>query len=213
MYKLQHCLGARGKGGKVRADRVNCPKNFVLHCKYKLEGVTGCPSSLAWNLRELFTYCYNKENSILDLQNLLYERCVITLVDLASMYQTKYDSVLWWPTTVTAKPKTSRQKQNSSRQNQKISRQKQNSSRQNQKPHGKNKIPHCKTKNLTAKPNTSHSKNKIALVLPWVFAFFHSIWFSREVFGFAVRFLVLPWQLYGTVYIQWREDVGVLKHL
>ena len=105
-------------------------------------------------------------------------------------------------------------------------------SRQNQKPHGKNKIrhgktkklhgknkiPHGKTKNLTAKtkyltakPKTSrqnqilHSKNKIALVLPWVFAFFHSIWFCREVFGFAVRFLVLPWQLYGTVYIQWRE--------
>ena len=212
MYKLQHCLGARGKGGKVRADRVNCPKNFVLHCKYKLEGVTGCPSSLAWNLRELFTYCYNKENSILDLQNLLYERCVITLVDLASMYQTKYDSVLWWPTTVTAKPKTSRQKQNTSRQN--------------QKPRGKNKIPHGKTKNLTAKtkyltakPKTSrqnqilHSKNKIALVLPWVFAFFHSIWFCREVFGFAVRFLVLPWQFHGTVYIQWRENVGVLKHL
>ena len=99
---------------------------------------------------------------------------------LASMYQTKYDSVLWWPTTVTAKPKTSRQKQNTSRQN--------------QKPHGKNKIPHGKTKNLTAKPNTSHSKDKIALVLPWVFAFFHSIWFCREVFGFAVT--VVRYSLY-----------------
>ena len=52
----------------------------------------------------------------------------------------------------------------------KTSRQKQNTSRQNQKPHGKNKIPHGKTKNLTAKPNTSQ-QNKIALVLPWVFAF------------------------------------------
>ena len=56
---------------------------------------------------------------------------------------------LWWPESVTAKPKTSRQKQ---------------------KHHGK-------TKNLTAKPKISrqnqilHSKNKIALVLPWVFAF------------------------------------------
>ena len=56
----------------------------------------------------------------------------------------------------------------------------------------------AKTKYLTAKPKTSrqnqvlHGKNKIALVLPWVFAFFHSIWFCREVFGFAVRFLVLP---------------------
>ena len=25
-------LGARGKGGKIKADHVNCPKNFVLHC-------------------------------------------------------------------------------------------------------------------------------------------------------------------------------------
>ena len=89
---------------------------------------------------------------------------------------------LWWPTTVTAKPKTSRQKQ---------------------KPHGKNK-------NITAKPKTSrqkqkssrqnqilHSKSKIALVLPWVFAFvvryFRVFGFWSEAFGFAVRSLVLPW--------------------
>ena len=32
MHKLQLCLGARGKGGKIKADRVTCPKNFVLHC-------------------------------------------------------------------------------------------------------------------------------------------------------------------------------------
>ena len=32
MHKLQHCLGERGKGGKLKANRVNCPKNFVLHC-------------------------------------------------------------------------------------------------------------------------------------------------------------------------------------
>ena len=32
MHKLQHCLGERGKGGKIKADRVNCPKDFVLHC-------------------------------------------------------------------------------------------------------------------------------------------------------------------------------------
>ena len=114
----------------------------------------------------------------MDLQNLLCERCVIMLVDLASMYQTKYGSVLWWPTTVTAKPKTSRQKQNTSRQN--------------QKPHGKNKIPHGKTKNLTAKPNTSQQKQNS-------FGFAVGIWFYREVFGFccevfgfAVRSLVLP---------------------
>ena len=32
MHKLQHCLGERGKGGNIKADRVNCTKNFVLHC-------------------------------------------------------------------------------------------------------------------------------------------------------------------------------------
>ena len=65
-------------------------------------------------------------------------------------------------------------------------------SRQNQKPHGKNK-------NLTAKPKTSrqkqntsrqnqilHSKNKIALVLPWVFAF------AVRYSVFAVKYLLLP---------------------
>ena len=35
MHKLQHCLGARGKRGKIKADHVNCPKNFVLHCSYQ----------------------------------------------------------------------------------------------------------------------------------------------------------------------------------
>ena len=78
---------------------------------------------------------------------------------------------------------------------------------------------HGKTKNLTARTNTSrqnqilHSKNKIALVLPWVFAFAvrylvfavkylvlpGGLWFYHEDFSFAVRyfvfavrFLVLP---------------------
>ena len=58
---------------------------------------------------------------------------------------------------------------------------------------------HCKTKNLTAKtkyltakPNNSrqnqilYSKNKIALVLPWVFAF------AVRYLVFAVKYLVLP---------------------
>ena len=67
----------------------------------------------------------------MDLQNLLYERCIIMLVDLASMYQTKYGSVLYGGL---------------------------QQSRQNQKPHGKNKIRPGKTKNLTAKPNTSQQK-------------------------------------------------------
>ena len=79
---------------------------------------------------------------------------------------------------VTAKPKTSRQKQNTSRQS--------------QKPHGKNKIPHSKTKKLTAKPNTSRREQNS-------FGFAVGICFCRkvfgfccEVFGFAVRSLVLP---------------------
>ena len=116
---------------------------------------------------------------------------------------------------LTAKPKTSRQKQNTSRQN--------------RKPHSKNKIPHDKTKILTAKPKTSrqnqilHSKSQIPhakanthgklksklfcfccdvfgfaarfLVLPWGILFLPwGFWFCRDVFVFAVRFLVLPWQ-------------------
>ena len=51
---------------------------------------------------------------------------------------------------LTTKPKTSRQKQNTSRQN--------------RKPHGKNKIPHNKTKNLTAKPNTSHGNTSLYFI-------------------------------------------------
>ena len=112
---------------------------------------------------------------------------------------------LWWPTTFTAKPKTSRQKQ---------------------KHHGKTKNLTAKTKYLTAKPKTSrqnqilHSKSKIALVLPWVFAFAvrylvgfavrvlswgilflpWAFWFCSEVFVFAVRFSVLPW---GILFLPW----------
>ena len=126
--------------------------------------------------------------------------------------------------------------------------------------HAKTKNLTAKTKYLTAKPKnltskakypmakpktsrqnqTLHSKNKIALVLPWVFAFAvrylvfavkfwfcrevfgfavrvlsrgilllpWGFWFCREVFGFAVRyfifalrFLVLPWQLWATVLV------------
>ena len=77
---------------------------------------------------------------------------------------------LRWPTTVTAKPKTSRQNQKPLDKTEnltakpKTSRQKQNTSRQNQKPLGK-------TKDLTAKPNTSqqkpntHGKTKAILFL------------------------------------------------
>jgi len=59
---------------------------------------------------------------------------------------------------LTAKPKTLRQKQNTSRQNQK---------------------PHGKTKYFTAKA-------KLALVLPWIFAF------AVRYLVFDVKYLVLP---------------------
>ena len=91
--------------------------------------------------------------------------------------------------------------------------------------HAKTKNLTAKTKYLTAKPKnltskakypmakpktsrqnqTLHSKNKIALVLPWVFAFAVrylvfavKFWFCREgfvvrYFVIAMRFLVLPW--------------------
>ena len=103
---------------------------------------------------------------------------------------------LWWPTTVTAKPKTSRQKQKHHGKTKNL-KAKTKASRQNQKPHGKNKIPHGKnkiphgkTKNITAKPNTSQQKQNS-------FGFALGICFSREifgfccgVFGFAVRYFV-----------------------
>ena len=63
---------------------------------------------------------------------------------------------------------------------------------QNQKPHGKNKIPQGKTKNLTAKTKyltakpKPKTKNKIALVLPWVFAF------AVRYLAFTMKYLVLP---------------------
>ena len=125
--------------------------------------------------------------------------------------------IVRWPTTVTAKPKTSRQKQ---------------------KHHGKTNNLTAKTKYLTAKPKTSrqnqipHSKNKIGLVLPWVFPFavrylvfavkyLDLSWgllfcpevfcFCREVFGFAVRFLVLPWQLWATVFMKLKLKIFWLK--
>ena len=93
---------------------------------------------------------------------------------------------VWWPITVTAKPKTSRPKQ---------------------KHHGKNKIPHSKTKNLkaktkylTAKPNTSQQKqNSFGFAVGICFCrevfgqLLWRIWFCREGFGFAAMFLFLPW--------------------
>ena len=63
-------------------------------------------------------------------------------------FSVRKNPLVRWPTTVTAKPKTSRQKQKTTRQN--------------RKPHGKNKIPLDKTKDLTAKPYTSQQKPNIS---------------------------------------------------
>ena len=77
----------------------------------------------------------------------------------------------------------------------KTARQKQNSSQQNQKPHDKNNLPHDKTKNLTAKPNTSQQKpntsqqKQIPMANLKLFCYF----------VLAMRFLVLPWQLWATI--------------
>ena len=68
---------------------------------------------------------------------------------------------LRWPTTVTAKPKTSRQKQNTSRQN--------------RKPQGKNENLTAKLKTSRKKTKTSRQNRKFCLFC-----------FRREVFGFAV---------------------------
>ena len=121
---------------------------------------------------------------------------------------------LRWPTTVTAKPKSSRQKQDIilHGKTENLTAKTKNTSRQNrkpqktmQKPHGKTKNltaktkkPHGKTKDLTAKPNTSQQKpntsrqKQIPTAKPKLFCF------CCEVFVFAVRFLVLPWQFWAT---------------
>ena len=113
---------------------------------------------------------------------------------------------VWWWSMVAhnchGKTKNLTAKTKTSRQNQKPHRQKQNTSQQNQ---------------------ILHSKSKIALGLPWVFAFAMrylffavGICFCHEVFVFAVRFfgfavryfvfamtfLVLPWQLWATVVVR-----------
>ena len=98
-------------------------------------------------------------------------------------------------------------------------------SRQKQKHHGKTKNLTAKTKYLAAKTKTSrqnqmlHSKSKIALIGfavgigfgHEVFAWFLlCIWFCREVFGFAVRFLVLSWAILFLPWGFWfcRESCG-----
>ena len=98
---------------------------------------------------------------------------------------------LRWPTTVTAKPKTSRQNQKPHGKTKNLTANPK-TSRQIQKPHGKNKIRHDKTKTLTAKPKTSwqnqilHSKNQI----PHGKSKYPRQ--NQSYFVFAVKYLVLP---------------------
>ena len=103
----------------------------------------------------------------------------------------KKQTNLWWPTTVTAKPKTSRQKQKHHGKTKNLTA-KTKTSWQNQKPHGENKIPQGKTKNLTEKPNTSQQKqNSFGSAVGICFCR-EVFGFCCDVFGFAVRCLVLP---------------------
>ena len=116
-------------------------------------------------------------------------------------YKSLYSSLscLWWPTTVTAKPKTSLQNQKRHGKTKNLTA-KTKYLTAKPKPHGKNKILHGKTKNLTTKPNTSQQKqNSPGFAVRYWFLLW-SIWFCREVFGFAVGVLVLSW---GILFLPW----------
>ena len=110
-----------------------------------------------------------------------------------SLYVFPFVCSIWWPTTVTAKPKTSRQKQKHHGKTKNLTA-KAKASRQNQKPHGKNKIPHGKTKNLTAeinsltaKPNTSQQK--------------------QNIFGFVVSIYTVPLTDVRIKRVDFRENI------
>ena len=112
-----------------------------------------------------------------------------------------------WPTTVTAKPKVKNLTTKT-----KYLTAKPKTSRQKWKLHGKTKYFTAKSKYLTAKAIPT-AKPKLFcfccevfgfavrfLVLPWGILFLPwGFWFCRDVFVFAVRFLVLPWQLWATI--------------
>ena len=85
----------------------------------------------------------------------------------------------------------------------------------NQKPHGKNKIAHSKTKNLMAKATTSrqkqkpHGKTKDLMAKPNTSQQKPNTSRQKQIpmanlklfcyFVLAMRFLVLPWQLWATI--------------
>ena len=60
VHKLQHCFGERGKGGKIKADGVNCPKNFVPHCSpqgYQERKFITKPAHRVGKMRRMI-FCY-----------------------------------------------------------------------------------------------------------------------------------------------------------
>ena len=95
---------------------------------------------------------------------------------------------LWWPTTVMAKTKNLTAKTKYLTAKTKTSWQKQTTPQQKQKPHGK-------TKDLTAKPITSQQKPNTSQQKQIPMAKLKLFWY----FVFAMRFLVLPWQLWATI--------------
>ena len=74
-----------------------------------------------------------------------------------SVDQATESTKLWWPTTVTAKQKTSRKNQKPHGKNKNLTA-KTKTSRQKQKPHGKNKSTSRQSHKPNAKPNTSQQK-------------------------------------------------------
>ena len=123
---------------------------------------------------------------------------------------------------LTAKPKTSRQKQKPHGKTENLTAKtkylttKAKTSRQNQRPHDKTKYFTVETKIPTytsGQKQIPTAKPKLFcfccevfgfavrfLVLPWGILFSPlGCWFCRDVFVFAERFLVLPWQLWATV--------------
>ena len=55
LHKLQHCLGARGKRGGIKANRVNWPESFVPHCSWPFRCRFWC--CLTWHLEKKTNEC------------------------------------------------------------------------------------------------------------------------------------------------------------
>ena len=121
-------------------------------------------------------------------------------------------TLVWWPTTVTAKALTSRQKEKPHGKKQKTHgiknnlavRQKEKDSWQKEKPHGKKKKTRSKKKTSRQKQKDSRQnffdseKTFYLFLLPWGRGYS----FCREVILFAVRLILLLWQWWTTVLLK-----------